>query len=170
MNKQLTRLIGATTLTAAIVAASPAQAVTTPGSLDVSATVTANCALSTSAVAFGNVDVTSGANNDAAGSISVTCTNGTAWTASADAGAGTGASLASRKMNDGASNLLNYVLYTDSSRTNVWGDGVGGTTALVSGDGTGTADTRTIYGRIPSGQTGVPSGIYGDTVAVTVTY
>jgi spore coat protein U-like protein len=170
MNKHMTRLLGAATLGAAIVAASPASAATTPGSLDVSATVTDNCALSTTAVAFGNVDVTSGANNDAAGSISVTCTNGTAWSASADAGAGTGATLASRKMNDGASNLLNYVLYTDSGRTNVWGDGVGGTTALVSGDGTGTADTRTIYGRIPSGQTGVPSGIYGDTVAVTVSY
>ena len=67
-------------------------------------------------------------------------------------------------------NLLNYVLYTDSNQTNVWGDGVGGTTATITGTGTGEAQTQTIYGSIPAGQTGAPAGSYADTVAVTVTY
>jgi spore coat protein U-like protein len=169
MINRLARLLGATILGTAILAAAPANAVTANADLGVSATVTSNCVLSTSPVAFGNVDVTSGSNSDAAGSISVTCTNGTAWSASADVGAGTGATLASRKMTSGT-DLLNYVLYTDSSRTNVWGDGVGGTTTLISGAGTGSADTRTIYGRVPSGQTAAPSGSYADTVAVTITY
>jgi spore coat protein U-like protein len=159
------RLLGATAIAGLALAAAPAYATTATSTLDVSATVTSSCAVTTSALDFGNVDVTSGSNADGTGSISVTCTNGTAWAAAADAGAGTGATVASRKMTSGA-NLLNYALYSDSSRTTVWGDGVGET---IDGTGTGTAQSTTIYGRVPSGQT-VPAGGYADTVNVTVTY
>jgi spore coat protein U-like protein len=148
--------------------AGAAQAATTSSSLGVSATVTANCTVSTSSVAFGSVNTIAGTNVDASGGISVTCTNGTGWAASAGAGAGTGATAASRKMASG-SNLLNYSLYTDSGRNTVWGDGTG-TTALLSSTGTGTAQSTTVYGRVFSGQTGAPAGSYADTVAVTVTY
>ena len=151
------------------VAAQPAYAATTTSSLSVDATVTANCSVSTTAVNFGSVNVLSGANVDATGGLSVTCTNGTAWAASANAGAGTGASLATRKMASGA-NLLNYGLYTESTRTTVWGDGAGGTTGTFSGTGSGSAQASTIYARVPSGQTSVPAGSYADTVTVTVTY
>jgi spore coat protein U-like protein len=151
------------------VSAQPALATTATSDLDVSATVTSNCTVSTTPIAFGDVDVTAGTDVDATGGISVTCTNGTAWAASADAGQGTGASLTTRKMANG-SDLLNYVLYTDSSRTTVWGDGAGGSTATISDTGTGTAQDSTIYGRGPSGQTSVPAGSYADTVTVTVTY
>jgi len=168
MLNALARLVGATTLGAVLVAASPAAASTAGANLGVNATVTANCAVTTSPVAFGNVDVTTGGST-ATGSIAVTCTNGTDWTASADQGQGSGATLALRQMASGA-NLLNYVLYTDSNQTNVWGDGVGGTTATITGTGTGEAQTQTIYGSIPAGQTGAPAGSYADTVAVTVTY
>jgi spore coat protein U-like protein len=149
--------------------AQPAFAATTTSTLDVSATVTSNCVVSTSPIAFGNVDVTNGSNVDGTGGISVTCTSGTGWTASADAGGGTGASLVVRKMSDGT-NLLNYALYTDSGRTSVWGDGAGGTTATIAGTGNGVAQATTIYGRVPSGQTSLPAGDYDDTVTVTVTY
>lgn len=154
---------------AAIGTASPALAQTATSTLDVSATVTANCTVGTSPVAFGNVDVTSGSNIDGTGGVSIVCTSGTAWATSADAGAGTGASLATRKMANGA-NLLNYVLYTDSSRTSVWGDGVGGTTSTFSGTGSGSAQASTIYARVSSGQTSLPAGSYADTVTVTVSY
>lgn len=146
-----------------------AMAATATSSMGVNATVTSNCVLTASAVSFGNVDVTSGSNVDGTGGISVTCTSGTAWTASADAGAGTGATLASRKMANGA-NLLDYVLYTDTSRTSIWGDGVGGTTATIGDTGSGSAQAKTIYARVPSGQTSLPAGSYADTVTVTVTY
>jgi spore coat protein U-like protein len=162
------RLMGATTLAAVLFAASPAAASTAGANLGVNATVTGNCAVTSSPVAFGNVDVTTGGAT-ATGSIAVTCTNGTDWTASADQGQGSGATLALRQMTSGA-NLLNYVLYTDSNQTNVWGDGAGGTTATITGTGTGVAQTQTIYGSIPAGQTGAPAGSYADTVAVTVTY
>lgn len=151
------------------VAAVPASAASTTSSLTVDATVTANCSVTTTAVSFGSVNVLSGTNADAPGGLSVTCTNGTAWSASADAGVGTGASLATRKMASGA-NLLNYALYTDSARTTVWGDAATTATVKFSGTGTGAAQASTIYGRIASGQTSVPAGSYADTVTVTVTY
>jgi spore coat protein U-like protein len=149
--------------------AGTAYAATATGTLSSTATVTSNCTVSTTTVAFGNVDVTSGSAVNSTGGISVTCTNGTAWAASANAGAGTGASLATRKMANGA-NLLNYVLYTDSARTTVWGDGAGGTTATLSDTGSGSAQAKTIYATVPAGQTSLPAGSYSDTVTVTITY
>ena len=50
----------------AAIAAQPALASTAGGNLDVSATVTSNCSVSTSPVAFGNVDVTTGATRSTA--------------------------------------------------------------------------------------------------------
>jgi spore coat protein U-like protein len=145
-----------------------ALAATTSSTMSVTATVTANCTVSTTALAFGNVDTISGSNFDSTGSLSITCTNGTAWAASAGIGSGSGASFANRRMTAGA-NLLNYNIYTTAARTVVWGNGTGGT-ATLPGTGTGTAQSVTVYGRVASGQTSVPAGSYVDTVAVTVTY
>jgi spore coat protein U-like protein len=114
------------------------------------------------------VSTLSGSNVDAAGGITVSCTNGTAWTASASAGTGTGATLASRKLVSGA-NLLNYALFTDSERSLLWGDGTA-STATITGTGTGAGQVRAIYGRVAAGQTSAPAGSYADTVAVTITY
>lgn len=163
------RLVSVAALMVGAVVAQPALAADTTSSMDVNATVTANCVVSTTAVAFGNVDVTAGTNVDGTGAFSVTCTSGTAWAASADAGSGTGATLDTRKMANGA-NLLNYALYTDSARTTVWGDAATVATAKVSGTGSGSAQSNTIYGRVASGQTSLPAGAYADTVTVTVTY
>ena len=153
---------------AAAFAASPALAATTSSTLSVDATVTANCTVSTTALSFGSVNPIGGSNVDGAGGITVTCTNGTAWTAAAGIGSGSGASFASRRMTAG-SDLLNYNLYTNAGRTTVWGDG-SGSTATVGSTGTGAAQNVTIYGRVGSGQTSVPPGSYSDTVSVTVTY
>ena len=155
-------------LLVATIAATPAFAATTSTTLNVSATVTANCTVSSSALAIGNVNPISGSDVDATGGISVTCTNGTGWTATAGVGSGSGASYAARRMTAG-SDLLSYNIYTDAARTNVWGDGTGGT-ATIADSGTGVAQNVTVFGRVPSGQTSVPPGGYADTVAVTVTY
>ncbi|HYN46804.1 MAG TPA: spore coat U domain-containing protein [Allosphingosinicella sp.] len=146
----------------------PALAATVGGVLNTNATVTANCTVSTSPIAFGNVDSTSASDVDAAGGLTITCTNGSGWTASADVGSGSGASYANRRMTSGA-NLLNYNIYTTAARVTVWGDGTG-STATIGGTGTGSAQAVTVYGRVPGGQTSVPIGSYADTVAVTVTY
>lgn len=159
-------VIGATATT--LMLTSPAQADTVSSNLNVSATVTKACTVTTSPVAFGNIDTRSGSNVDATGGLSVTCTSGTSWSADADVGGGSGATLATRKMTSG-SDILNYALYTDSSRSTVWGDG-SGTSDTIDSTGTGTVQTITIYGRVPGGQTAAPAGSYADVVAVTVTY
>ena len=166
------KIVRCSTVAAALAgacAATPAFAADTGSSLEVNATVTANCTVSTAPVAFGNVDVTSGQAFQGTGSVSVTCTNGTAWTAAADVGAGSGADLSNRRMANGA-DLLNYSLFTDSARTQLWGDGIEGATATFNDTGTGTVQTRTVYGLIPAGQTGLPAGVYADAVQVTVSY
>ncbi len=154
------RTLALTGAAVAAIAAQPALAADT-AELGVSATVTEACNVTTSPVAFGSIDVTTAGNVDATGGFSVICTSGTAWTAAADAGNGTGASTAARKMMDG-SNILNYALYNE----------VGRTTNFVSatGTGTGAAQASTIYGRVASGQTGVPAGSYADSVTISLTY
>lgn len=150
----------------AALAATPAYAAETTTTLSSTATVTSNCNISTTAVAFGSVNVVSGLDVDATGGLSVTCTSGTAWSASADAGAGTLATMAVRKMANGT-NMLNYALYTDSARTTVWGNAADATTVKFSGTGNGSAQASTIYARVPSSQTSLPAGSYADTVTVT---
>lgn len=144
-----------------------AFAETKSATLSVSATVTANCTVSTTPVAFGSID-TLGGNHDATGSVTVNCTNGASWSAAASPGSGAGATMATRRMTSGAS-TLSYGLYTDAGRTLIWGDGSTGT-AAVAGTGTGSAQSFTVYGRVPFGQTTVRAGSYSDTVSVTITY
>lgn len=62
-------------------------------------------------------------------------------------------------------NLLNYALYTDSARTTNFG---GANT--ISGTGSGSAQASSVYGRVASGQTTVPSGSYADSVTISLTY
>ena len=159
---------GTALFAAAICVPAPALAATVGGTLATNATVTANCTVSTSALAFGNIDSTSASDVDASGGLTITCTNGSGWAASAGVGGGSGASFANRRMTAGA-NLLDYNIYTSAARVTVWGDGTG-STATIGGTGTGSAQAVTVYGRVPGGQSTVPIGSYADVVAVTVTY
>lgn len=150
--------------------ASAAQANTT---FQVQAAVVANCLVTANNLAFGTYDPTA-ADLDVNSTLSVRCTNGTAYTVALDAGVTTGATLAQRRMVDGASNYMNYNLYTTAARLTIFGDGTGGT-GTVGGTGTGLgagqAQTVTVYGRIPTGQTTLPIGTYTETtITVTVTF
>src|SRR4051812_22497484 len=101
MHIQLTKLNKAMIATAMLAAGAlpgVAHANSTSANLSVTATMTANCSVSTSPVAFGSFNAVAGTAVDATGGVTVTCTNGTTWSAAADAGAGTGASLATRKL------------------------------------------------------------------------
>lgn len=137
--------------------------------LTVNATVTANCTITANPLAFGSINPVTGAAFDAAGTLDVTCTNGSAWSATASAGTGNGATLTSRRMTSGSGSTLNYSLFTNSIRTLVWGSGLSGTNALT-GTGTGALQSVPIYGRVTAGQNTAPAGTYGDTVTVTITY
>lgn len=155
--------------TAALVATSaPTYAATETTTFGVSATVTDSCSVTASALGFGNIDPLTNASTatDGTTTVDVTCANGTAYDVGLDAGTTTGATVTARQMTDGT-NSLDYALYSDSGRTTNWGDTVD--TDTVSGTGDGTAQTHTVYGRVPSGQQTTPTGAYSDTITVTVT-
>jgi spore coat protein U-like protein len=115
---------------------------------------------------FGTNGVLS-ANVDTSSVVTLTCATSTAYSVSLDAGANPSSAgdVATRRMKSG-SNYVGYQMYTDSSRSDVWGTAVGD---LVAGTGNGIAQTLTVYGRVPA-QTTPPAGTYTDTVTVTVTY
>lgn len=154
--------------------AGSADAATTTANLSVTATVSASCSVTTSAVAFGAYTASSGSANDASGAVTVTCTSGTTYSVALDAGAypSTAGDASTRRMSDGSSHYLSYSLYLDSGRTTLWGDGANGTSvnpASGTFTGDGSAQGRTVYGRVPANQYVTP-GAYSDTVTATVTY
>lgn len=153
-------------LLAASIGTETAQAATTTTTFPVTAAVLSVCLVSATSLAFGSYDSTSATPLDATNTVTATCTIGTAYNVGLDAGAGTGATVASRKMTSGA-NLLNYTLYQNAGRTTVWGNTVG--TDTVSATAIVTPTAHTVYGRVFSGQN-VAAGSYADTITVTVTY
>ncbi|MET0545570.1 MAG: spore coat U domain-containing protein [Caulobacterales bacterium] len=133
--------------------------------MQVTASVAASCSVDAHDLAFGAYNPFSGTDLPGATTIDVTCTNGTTYVVSIDAGGGSGATVATRKMT--AVSTLNYSLYRDASHTLVWGITSGANT--VAGTGSGALQTLNVYGLVPAGQA-VPAGSYVDNVLVTVTY
>lgn len=145
---------------------------TATSDLSTTATVVANCTISTAAVAFGNYDPVVANKTtalDATGTVTVTCTNGSATTVTlgqgANAATGSLAATPLRQM-AASTNRLAYDLYSDTARSVIWAD----TTATgVAHTGTGAAVALTVYGRVPANQN-KPTGSYADTVVATVTF
>lgn len=154
-------------LAAVAMLAGPARADTASGSLGVSMTVTKGCSVGVSSnVSFGSQS-SFASNIDAAGAVNVTCTSTTLYSVGLDAGAGTGATVSSRKMSGTGSNVVGYALYSDAGRSINWGNTVGSDT--VAGTGNGAAQTLLVYARVPAGTAPAPD-FYADTIDVTVTY
>jgi len=146
--------------------ACPSLAATTTSTFNVQVTLTASCTInSASTLNFGSQGVLI-ANVDQTSTLQVQCTNTTPYNIGLDAGAGTGATVAVRKMTGGG-NTVNYSLYSDTGRTTVWGNTVG--TNTIAAIGNGSSQSYTIYGRVPPQTTPAPA-TYSDTVTVTVTY
>ena len=133
---------------------------------NVTATVLDNCAVSAGDLAFGNYSAGTGTAATATSTVQVTCTASLPYTIALDGGAA--ADVTSRTMSDGASHTLGYGLYTSAAYSTIWGDGTGGT-STVPGTGSGSAQSVTVYGRIPASQF-VTAGSYADLVTVTVNY
>src|SRR5690554_1287146 len=158
-----------TTLVAAagLLFANSVLAATTTTTFKVTATVAASCLVSATDLNFGAYDPLVGA-LDGTSTITATCTAQTPYEIGLSAGTGTPATT-TRAMtgNDGASTRLDYELYSDTTRSAIWG-APGGATVAQSAL-TGGALNYTVYGRIPASQY-VPAANYADTVTVTVTY
>jgi spore coat protein U-like protein len=77
-----------------------------------------------------------------------------------------------RTLSAGGSNILNYNIYRDAARTQIWGDGTP-PTFVVSGvrttKGQPTTYNYPVYGRIFANQ-GPNAGIYNDNLLVTVLF
>jgi spore coat protein U-like protein len=167
------RLLIAGTAALAMGAVSGTDAATATSNLSVTASVTANCTITTAPVAFGAYDPIT-ANATAAlngtGTVSVTCTNGATTTVTlgqgANADTGSTAAVPARRLSDGGTDFLSYALYSDTGRTTVWGDTAG---SGVAHTGTGTLTALTVYGAVTAGQN-VPAGNYADTVVATITF
>jgi spore coat protein U-like protein len=140
-----------------LAAAGTASAQTATTSFQVLANVQASCSVAATNLDFGQYDPFAATPKDGSSTISVTCTNGTTYGVSVP-------NPTTRSMAGPAGSMLNYGLYNDTGRTAAFG------VPANSATGTGSAQSFTVYGRIPVGQTSARPGNYADTVDVTVTY
>lgn len=132
----------------------------------VSMTVTSECTLTANALAFTAAGATtlSTTASTGASTLSIQCTNGTAYSVTMDAGAGNGANTTARKMTNANSDTLDYNIYSDSNHTTV----IGGAGAAMTGTADGSAQSIPIYGLVPAQS--APVGDYTDTITVTLSY
>jgi spore coat protein U-like protein len=173
----IARIVAALSAALGVALGGVAHAAQTTGTLTVTARMGGICLLNFFAapttVAFGTYTPTTG-NRDATGTMQIRCANGIPFTIALNGG-GSG-NVTARQMS--ATGLpaekLDYQLYTDATRTTVWGDGTGGS-SLQSGIGGGYLIVRlfTVYGRIPDSGANLSAAVradYRDTVTITVTY
>ncbi len=127
----------------------------------------AACTITTTAVSFGTYNVFAGSADDATGQITYRCTGPRPPLVTIQLDKGGAPSFSPRQMRQG-SEILNYNLYLDSTRSTIWGDGTGGTqTYTRANPPLGSNINVSVYGRIPAGQD-VSAGSYSATVTATI--
>lgn len=139
-----------------------------------------DCSVTAVSLNFGVYDPALTTADDSVGSVTVMCrhVSGGAdrinYTVSISNGLN-GTSATTRAMVSGTKRL-NYGVFRDPARSQVWGNGTGGTVvasgSMTIGPGNGN-NSRTVvhsvYGRIPQLQDAAP-GTYADTLQVTLTF
>ena len=130
-----------------------------------------NCRVTVAPLAFGIYNPGQATPVDSVANITVRC-QAQPGTYAVTIGAGLSGDQLARTMLAGAGQVLNYNLYRDPARTQVWGDGTP-PTFLVAGarieKGRPTSYDHPIYGRIFGNQFPDP-GTYTDTLLVTVLF
>jgi spore coat protein U-like protein len=152
-----------------MLAALPAAASSITARMEVSVTVVANCRLSIPPLSFGVYDPLAGNSTepaDATTVITVNCTRSTGAAVSFDRGLNAAAGTA-RAMAGPAAQQLQYDIYRDAARSQVWSQGENAV-RLVS-QSTTTAEELTVFGRIPPRQEVAP-GVYSDLIIATVDF
>jgi len=127
------------------------------------------CWGSTSSVSFGSYDVLSSTPTDTTGNISVYCNQENYTTASIGPSANSGGFNPRRMKYTTGTDLLNYNLYANASKTQIWGNGTGGTFTVSETVARFTTVNLPVYGRIHAGQD-VSAGLYADALTVTVSW
>lgn len=158
---------------ALIASSSAAMAATTSGNVAVTATVGANCILTTVGITFGVYDPLSATPKTGTGQVQLVCTVGATPSVAIDNGLNV--SGAQRRMVSGGSNYLNYDVFTPT--TNAAGAACAYTTAypttapgfaLTAAPSTASRSYN-VCGQVPAGQS-APNGSYTDTVQATITF
>jgi spore coat protein U-like protein len=123
----------------------------------------ATCTISTASM---NLSVYTGVlSTTGTTTVTVTCTQGFSYRILMGIGSGSGATQTNHKVTGPSSNTLQYNMFRNSTRTLNWGQTIG--TDTINSTGTGSAQTFTIYPRLPAGQSG-PPGTYTDQVTMAV--
>jgi spore coat protein U-like protein len=178
MNFRATRI-----LAAALLASSCGLAIgaTATANFTVTATVAANCTVSTSAagIPFGTYAAGGGAKTGTL-NILVTCTNGTPYTIGLSDGSGGGTALGMRTMASAATaaDKLEYNLYLDTGYLVKWNDPLANLPGTNNASGTGTGmlaggTLYPVYGQLPDSANNRLAKVhadYIDNIAVNVYY
>jgi spore coat protein U-like protein len=140
----------------------------------------ADCSITAVSLDFAGYDPALATADDSVGSVTVTCRHVSAGATRVNyrvtlSNGMYGASPTTRQMAAGPGRL-GFNVFTDPGRSQIWGNGSGGTViasgAMTVGPGNGNNSrtaTHTVYGRIPQLQDAVP-GAYRDTLVVTLIY
>ncbi len=125
----------------------------------------ASCSAYASSITFVNYNSNT---LNVTGSVTVTCSSGTAYAIGLSAGYTSGATITKRMMfgGSGGQSTLGYQLLNDAARTSNWGNTSG--TGWITGTGTGSSQTYTVYARIPAGEFS-PLGSYTYTIIASIT-
>lgn len=130
-------------------------------------TLTADCTISVADLDFGSRGVLA-ANVDQTSAMQVTCSNSAPYQVGLDAGTTAGSSIANRLLAAGTgAATVQYQIYRDSNRSQIWGNTPG--TDTVDGVGNGNAQPITLYGRVPPQPTPA-AGVYTATVTATINF
>lgn len=167
-------------LAATIWAAPKAGAATATANLLVTATVSANCTISTTALAFGSYDPVvahASTNLNASGTVTVACTKGTTGL-SIGMGNGGNFSGGTRRM-AGGGDFLTYSLFRPPNNTPgtactfpgalAWGTTIGTNTLALTNSPSKAGRTYNVCGTITAGQD-VTVASYSDTVVATINF
>jgi spore coat protein U-like protein len=126
-----------------------------------------SCSVRVTSLQFGDYDPLTGSTLETEADIYVTCDASVAHNVKLDAGANSGGNFRPREMaKTGGAASLDYNIFRDPGRTEIWGDG-SNNTFTRPGVGTGAENRFTAYGRLPGAQN-VPIGVYSDVVFVLV--
>ncbi|HEX5344913.1 MAG TPA: spore coat U domain-containing protein [Duganella sp.] len=139
---------------------------TKTATFDVTLTIIADCIIATNNLNFGSSQGVLAAAVNTNTTLNVTCTNTTPYNVGLNAGTGTGSTVTSRVMSGTGANTstVSYTLKQTSGGAN-WGNTQG--TDTVSGTGSGSSQTLTVYGSIPAQATPQPDA-YKSTITATV--
>ena len=156
-NVPITVIVG----TGLLLVAKPASAQVQSETLSVTARIGEVCSVTSAALDFGQA-LNLATNNDAAGTIEISCATNTSLNVALDGGQTPGFGFRNLV---GSGGQIQYFLYKDVARTQLWdaGDQVA---ATITG-GSGTVD---VYGRVPTQGDGHSSGEYTDEVTITLVF